>query len=116
LCVNPLTWSTNSTHAGHELNLGGIGYPGWGPEDGEADVTAMNVEAGIADAQCRNNNLVVSELRTSAFPSRMPGNSLHIYDYSLFHMNIRNNAIARVAAFQSALTSVAADGQQTGSQ
>jgi hypothetical protein len=113
VCVNPLSWSRDGAHVGHSLNTGSIGYPGWGPEESEVDVTAMNVEVGVADAQCRNHKLIVSDLRSDAFPSRMPGSSLHIYDYSLFHMNIRENANARVAAFQSRFKAAEAGGQQT---
>jgi hypothetical protein len=59
----------------------------------------MTVETGAADAQCINSQLSIPELRVTSFPSRMPGGSMHIYDYSLFYMNIRENVLARVATF-----------------
>jgi len=99
ICVNPLTWRTDGVLAESELNQGGIGYPGWGPVSGEVDVGAMKVEPGAADARCAVGSLVVSELNSASFPSRMPGNSMHIYDYSLFHLNIRDNAVQRVEAY-----------------
>jgi hypothetical protein len=99
ICTNPLTWADEGGYASHDLNLGGIGYPTYGrPEDGE-DVTAMILEPGAADAQCSNGNLLVPELRSTAFPSRMPGGSMHVYDYSLFYLNVRNNVIDRTRAF-----------------
>ncbi len=100
LCVNPLTWQADDQYAGHELNIGAIGYPTYGSAiDGE-DVTQMTVEPGAADAQCVNSQLSIPDLRVASFPSRMPGESLHVYDYSLFHMNIRENVLARATAFQ----------------
>jgi hypothetical protein len=35
----------------------------------------------------------------------MGGNSLHPYDYSLFHMNIRENARRRVQAYLTVMAS-----------
>ena len=99
ICVNPLTWRTDDEHAPHDLNLGAIGYASYMAAEAGEDVTTMPVEASAADAQCRSGNLFIPELRSTAFPQRMLGNSLHVYDYSLFHMNIRANASARVAAY-----------------
>ncbi|HIG43249.1 MAG: DUF3089 domain-containing protein [bacterium] len=98
ICVNPLTWMEDDTYAGHDLNKGSIGYPSWGPVEGE-DVARMVVENKIADAQCIDGNLSVRELRTDTLPSRMQGDSMHVYDYSLFHMNIRENAAVRIMAY-----------------
>ena len=99
LCVNPLNWQNDGAYAAHELNMGAIGYAAYGQaQDGE-DVTALVVQPGAADAQCRDGNLFVPNLKSTAFPQRMLGNSMHVYDYSLFHMNVRSNAQARVAAF-----------------
>jgi len=99
ICTNPLTWEDNGAYAGHDLNQGGVGYPSYGrPADGE-DYTLMNIEPGAADAQCRNGMLAVPELRSESFPSRMPGGSMHIYDYSLFYVNLRVNASNRARSF-----------------
>ena len=59
----------------------------------------MTVELGVADAECRGGLLSIPELRSDAFPSRMQGNSMHMYDYSLFYLNLRINAAERVATF-----------------
>ena len=59
----------------------------------------MPVEAAVADAECRGGNLIVPELRSNAFPSRMQGSSMHVYDYSLFYLNLRANAQRRALAF-----------------
>ena len=103
LCTNPLTWLRDDEYAGHELNIGAIGYPSYGAaEDGE-DITLMEIEIGIADAQCFNGQLAVQDLRSTSFPARMLGNSMHVYDYSLYHMNIRTNVAERIASYQSSL-------------
>lgn len=99
ICTNPLTWEDDGSYAGHDLNKGGVGYPTYGaPAEGE-DVTRMTLETAVADAECRDGLLAVPELRSSSFPSRMQGGSMHIYDYSLFYLNLRENAQARVLAF-----------------
>lgn len=102
LCTNPLTWKEDQLHAGNNLNKGGIGYPSYGPPAAGEDVTKMEIEVGAADAQCVNNGtLIVTNLQSLAFPSRMFGGSMHVYDYSLYHMNIRENVAQRIAAYQS---------------
>ena len=98
LCINPLSWQAGSAYAGHEHNLGAIGFPAWQPAADE-DPSLTAPEPGAADAQCLGGQLAVLELRSDAFPSRMGGNSMHPYDYSLFHMNIRENARTRVQAY-----------------
>ena len=100
LCVNPLSWRADGAYAGHELNRGGIGFPSWQPAPDE-DPSLTTPEPGVADARCVEGQLAVLELRSEAFPSRMGGNSMHPYDYSLFHMNVRENAAARVQAYLS---------------
>ena len=103
LCTNPLDWHDAGGAAGHALNLGGIGYPKYGgPAEGE-DVTRLLVEPEVADAACREDGqLEVSSIRSEAFPARMGPESLHPYDYSLFHMNIRRNVAERIAAWRAA--------------
>lgn len=100
LCTNPLTWRDRGDYAQHELNTGAIGFQTYGPALEEEDVSAMNVEVGIADAKCiEDGQLAVTELRSESFPQRMMGASMHVYDYSLFHMNVRENVAMRIAAF-----------------
>ncbi len=100
ICTNPLSWHVGAGRAGHELNLGGIGYPDWFPTEGE-DPTSMVVEPGVVDAVCSEGRLVIDEIRSDAFPHRMPGpgESTHAYDYGFFWRNIFENARDRVDAF-----------------
>ncbi len=103
ICTNPLNWQADLSYAGHELNQGAIGYASYNEADPGEDVAAMNVEVGIADAQCQpDGQLAVLDLRSEAFPQRMFGNSMHVYDYSLFHASIRENVATRINAFRRA--------------
>jgi len=61
----------------------------------------MTVEAGIADAKCMDDGqLAVPNLRSESFPQRMGGSSMHVYDYSLFHNNVRENVALRARAWK----------------
>lgn len=102
LCINPLLWNESGEYADHSLNQGAIGYPSYRSAEDDEDYTQMKLEIGAADAQCINNGMLsIRELKSESFPSRMPGGSMHIYDYSLFHMNIRNNVSDRIANYSS---------------
>ena len=91
LCVNPITWQIDGTHADFADNLGAVSMSAGG-----------QIEAGATDAQCVDGQLVVTEVRSDNFVSGVSGNNYHLYDYSFFHMNIRANAEARVAAYLAA--------------
>lgn len=100
LCTNPLTWRDKGDYAAHDLNKGGIGFANYGEALEGEDVTAMKVEMAVADAKClADGQLAVMDLRSESFPQRMMGSSMHVYDYSLFHMNLRENVAARIAAY-----------------
>ena len=89
LCVNPLTWSTGEARASALLNLGSV------------DFTAdSKVEQGVVDAQCKDGLLLLTEVVSENFAHMPfgPGN-YHRYEFSLYYMNIRQNAENRVAAF-----------------
>ncbi|MEM7100247.1 MAG: DUF3089 domain-containing protein [Pseudomonadota bacterium] len=102
LCTNPLSWRDGGGLAEHALNAGAIGYPTYGLADEGEDVTAMDLEVAIADAKCvADGQLAVTDLRSESFPQRMMANSMHVYDYSLYHMNLRQNVADRVSAFLS---------------
>ena len=61
------------------------------------------IEPGVADAQCTDGQLIVTEIRSSNYGARPFGKSnYHIYDYAFYYMNIRQNVRARVEAFMAA--------------
>ena len=89
ICVNPLTWQVDEKQAGFEENLGGVVFTAGG-----------EIEPGVTDAQCSNGQLIISEVKSDKYTLMAfgPGN-YHVYDYSLFHMNLRKNVNQRVAAY-----------------
>jgi hypothetical protein len=107
VCVNPLTWRADGAAAEASMNLGGVTYPGTF-EGTIADVKGLPpdfnskpfLDVGVADAQCVGGMLLVQEIRSQHYASRPMGrDNYHVYDYSLFHMNIRRNAELKVAKY-----------------
>jgi hypothetical protein len=95
VCVNPLTWMTDTAYAGQDLNLGGVVF---------SDEGAPAADVGIVSAQCSEGVLWISTPEQAGY-SYMPmgRDNYHIYDYSLFYVNIRTNVQKRVAAYFSEL-------------
>jgi len=96
LCTNPLSWRIDGTSASAELNLGAVFL--------ESDDSAPRV--AFADARCVDGTLIVSHIGAAPrdVPSRildhvMGNGNYHPIEYQLFFMNLRQNALARVAAF-----------------
>jgi DUF3089 family protein len=108
ICVNPLTWRADGAAAEASLNLGGVAYPGTF-EGTLADVKGVPedfiaakpvLETAVADAQCVDGMLLVKEIHSKNYAARPMGrDNYHIYDYGLFHMNLRKNVEQRVAAY-----------------
>ncbi|MCY4200542.1 MAG: DUF3089 domain-containing protein [Gammaproteobacteria bacterium] len=95
VCVNPLTWRTDGARADFAVNPGSMNFD-----------TPPVIEEGVADAQCLDGRLLVSELRSdSEWIMPFGEGNYHAYDYGLFYMSIRANAKARVRAYL--------DGQRT---
>jgi len=92
ICVNPLSWRIDSAVVANENNLGAVSFS-----------VAGVPEPGAADAQCSDGLLKVVNITSENFGSRPLGvDNLHVYDYSLFYMNIRQNAQRRVQAWTAA--------------
>lgn len=93
ICVNPLSWRTDGARADYELNLGSY-------------VQQQNaLTPHIADAQCRDGELFVSKILSGAYdklPFLFGHERYHGLDYSLFYLNLRRNAKARVDAYLAA--------------
>lgn len=89
VCVNPLTWTLDGTRAGFTENAGGL------------SIVSKAVIPGVADAQCENGMLHVSEIRTDIYddlPNMGKGNH-HLLDYALYWTNIRMNVSERIEVF-----------------
>jgi Protein of unknown function (DUF3089) len=108
ICVNPLSWRTDGAPAEASLNLGSVAYAGTF-EGTLADVKGVPqdfvdakpiLETGVADAQCIDGMLLVKEIHSKYYAARPMGrDNYHIYDYNLFHMNLRKNIEGRVAKY-----------------
>ena len=108
ICVNPLTWRVDGAAAQASLNIGSVAYPGTFtgtladvkgvPQDFIAAKPVL--EPGFADAQCIEGMLLVKEIHSKNYAARPMGrDNYHIYDYSLFHMNLRKNVELRAATY-----------------
>lgn len=96
LCVNPLTYRTDSELAGTEQNQGALFW----------DSASPAVMPGFASAVCRNGTLVVPTIGNPPrdFMSRILDRALgkqnyHPIEYQLFFVNLRHNAKLRVDAY-----------------
>lgn len=118
VCVNPLTWKRDGARAPASLHKGGVPTSGrfslklWG-DDSAQGVTFEPLKAPIGKhtwAECRDGLLVVADETGSPFGAAdFGGKNYHGLDYPLFHMDIRENARVRVAAYLQA-AAIAASG------
>jgi hypothetical protein len=97
VCTNPLTWRADAEPAPASMNLGAVFL--------ESDDRAPRPV--FADARCLRGTLVVTHLGAAPrdLPSRildhvMGPENYHPIEYQIFFMNLRRNAQARVAAWQ----------------
>lgn len=57
-------------------------------------------DPGLVDAQCRNGWLEISTPEPKVYKEILLGPDMyHVYDYSLFYLNVRQNAQTRVKAY-----------------
>jgi hypothetical protein len=104
ICVNPLSWQANDAYVDHSHNQGGVLFRNDGNEPPDLDIA-------VADGQCVNGQLQISNPIEDYINTMLGPNNYHIFDYALFHMNIRQNAQARTHALiaAAAVSSQAAD-------
>ncbi len=108
LCVNPLTWTRDGGLAPASLHRGAVPSSGafqikfWG-RDKPQGMRFPPLGAPVRNwttAYCRTGFLFVQEQTDGRFGSTTFGNkNYHGLDYPLFAMDIRENAIARAAAY-----------------
>ncbi len=96
LCTNPLTWTIDGI-AGADANKGAQ------ERVGDDDPLGAPV-AGFNGAQCRENGFLYLESEPGEpwQHFKMAGENYHVYDYHMFYANVRENAVARVAAWKAA--------------
>ncbi|AIZ65285.1 hypothetical protein PK28_15215 [Hymenobacter sp. DG25B] len=92
--VNPLTWTRDTVTAPASLNKGGVRF--------DFD----KIDPQVVDAKVHDGIVWVHAPKPIGYPRfLLPGrpelrHSFHIADYSLFYLNVRQNAAARVQAFR----------------
>lgn len=84
-CVNPLSWRTDTTYVPATFNLGG------------APIRLDRIDPNVSDAQISQGILWVHKVKYRGY-TRL-GKSYHLCDYSLFYLNLRQNAIERTRAY-----------------
>jgi hypothetical protein len=90
VCINPLSWSIDGKRAEASLNQGA-----WMP----GDSATPPLQPHLVSARCRDGAVYISR-PTKAYQDRaIPFGNYHNVDYNLFWMNLRQNAVERVAAF-----------------
>ena len=108
VCVNPLTWKRDGGRAEAAVHKGGVPATGkfsvelWG-DDSPQGVVFEPLKAPVPQhtwAECRDGVLRVADQTGSPFGALdLGGKNYHGLDYPLFHLDVRMNAQARVAAY-----------------
>jgi len=109
LCINPLTWLRDGGLAPASLHKGGAPPSGrfqiWPWKETASGMIFPPLKAPVTawtTAQCRNGFLTVPDQKGGPFDGLdVGGKNYHGLDYPLFHMDIRDNAVRRVAAYAS---------------
>jgi hypothetical protein len=92
VCTNPLTGG-ESPHGLADANLGML------VGDGGAASTQLT-PPGRVGARCEGRGYLVIDQALQLGAYMLPGNNYHVYDYPLFWMNVRADALRRLAAWQ----------------
>jgi len=110
VCVNPLTWQVDGGLAGKEQHAGAVAVSG----NFQVALTGNDAATGVVfeplgapipnmlEAQCRNGVLYITDQSDTPFGSAgglFGAGNYHGLDYPVFHMDIRENARLRVAAY-----------------
>lgn len=110
LCVNPLSWSSNTESVSKESNLGSMAYQSEFSLSGLLSNTNPGYfyaslgsgEAGVSGAQCNEDgSLIVDPQDGTRYdnPGKGEEKSLHPFEWNMFYMNIRQNINQRLHAF-----------------
>jgi hypothetical protein len=81
-CVNPLTWTADSTFGGREMHKGSV------------PLTFKRIDKNTVDARCVNGKLWVQGPKGAEY--FLVGKNYHVMDYDLFYLDIRMNIAERI--------------------
>ena len=90
LCTNPITGAFNGA-APAKANKGTL--------DTREDGKPPRLIAGVVPARCDTSGVLNIGEPVDMGPFTLPGNNYHVYDYSLFWANVRDDVQKRLAAF-----------------
>lgn len=90
LCTNPITGAFNGA-APASANLGTL--------DAREQGQPPKLVTGVVPARCDTSGVLMIGEPVDMGPFTLPGNNYHVYDYSLFWGNVRQDAQKRLAAF-----------------
>ncbi|HAF42909.1 MAG TPA: hypothetical protein DCG90_14290 [Sphingobium sp.] len=90
LCTNPITGAFNGA-APASANSGTL--------DAREEGKSPTLLTGIVPARCDTSGVLMIGQPVDMGPFTLPGNNYHVYDYSLFWGNVRQDAQKRLAAF-----------------
>lgn len=90
LCTNPITGAFNGK-APASANLGTL--------DAREQGQPPKLVTGVVPARCDTSGVLMIGEPVDMGPFTLPGNNYHVYDYSLFWGNVRQDAQKRLAAF-----------------
>nr|WP_301287269.1 DUF3089 domain-containing protein [Sphingobium sp. OAS761] len=90
LCTNPITGAFNGK-APASANKGTL--------DSREEGRPPHLLTGIVPARCDTSGILMIGEPVDMGPFTLPGNNYHVYDYSLFWENVREDARQRLSAF-----------------
>lgn len=91
LCVNPVSWENNGA-ADAAAHQGAIVF------SRDLNMPLGPLQKNLISTRCESGYLFISDPGAAFHRLVMPGGNYHNYDYNLFYMNIRENAILRSRA------------------
>lgn len=105
ICVNPLTWNTDTSYTERSYNKGAL-MPNKKKQEDE-------VLLYYTDAQIQEDLLIVTPSPSSQrLQMPLSKGNYHIYDYNFFYHNIKDNLKTRIAAYQQQATPPSSLGYQ----
>lgn len=96
ICVNPLTWKQDEVLASNVLHQGAIFF----------DAKKPRIIKAFANAQCKQGRLLITKMKkpirdtmSRILDWMMGPDNYHPFEYQLYYLNIRSNALLRSQAF-----------------
>ncbi len=103
VCTNPLTWRLDGPRAGRDQHVGAVADSGEYHVELSGDDAARGVVfaphgeplPNSIEAECAGGMLFITDQSDNTFGERGIGGNYHGLDYTMFYMDIRDNAILR---------------------